>query len=73
MEPSKKSRLAAFILCGILGTWGFHRFYVGKIGTGLLMILTLGGFGFWTLYDFILITIGSFQDKGGHKLTKWTE
>lgn len=70
-EPSPKSRLAAFILCFLFGTFGLHRFYVRKIGTGALMVLTLGLFGFWTLYDFILITVGSFKDKQGRKLTKW--
>ena len=48
-----------------LGFWGVHRFYVGKIGTGVAMIFTLGGLGIWTLIDFIMILVGSFTDANG--------
>ena len=51
---SPKSRLVALLLCCFLGWLGAHRFYVGKIGTGLLMPLTLGGcFGIWVVVDLI--------------------
>ena len=52
--------------------FGAHRFYVGKIGTAVLMIVTLGGLGIWALIDLIMIIIGSFTDKDGNKLTEWT-
>ena len=68
---SDKSRLAAALLCWFLGTLGIHRFYVGKIGTGVLMIVTLGGVGIWTIIDFIVILIGSFRDKDGKALQNW--
>ena len=49
MQPttiqSPKSRLVALLLCIFLGGLGIHRFYVGKTGTGILMILTGGGCG----------------------------
>ncbi|KAF1057096.1 MAG: hypothetical protein GAK45_02559 [Pseudomonas citronellolis] len=67
-----KRILPAFLLCFFLGTFGAHRFYVGKIGTAILQILTLGGLGIWTLVDFIMIIVGAFKDKQGNKLTEWT-
>jgi TM2 domain-containing membrane protein YozV len=70
-ESSKKI-LPAFILCFLFGVLGVHRFYVGKIGTGVLQILTGGGLGIWVLIDLIMIVVGSFTDKEGKKLTQWT-
>ena len=69
---SDKKILPAFLLCFFLGFLGLHRFYVGKIGTGVLMIFTLGGLGIWALIDLIMIVVGSFTDKEGNKLTEWT-
>jgi len=60
-------------LCWFLGMFGAHRFHVGKIGTGILQILTLGGLGVWTLIDFILIIVGSFKDKEGKPIVVWTD
>jgi TM2 domain-containing membrane protein YozV len=65
------SRLAAFLLCLFLGWLGVHRFYVGKVGTGLAMIFTLGGLGIWTLIDFILIIVGGFTDANGRYVLDW--
>lgn len=65
---SPKSYVAAVLLCFFLGTLGFHRFYVGKIWTGILMILTLGGFGIWQIIDFVVIVCGRFRDKRGRFL-----
>lgn len=72
-QISPKSRLAAALLCGFLGTIGVHRFYAGKIGTGILMILTLGGLGIWTTIDFIMIVVGAFKDKKGRPIQKWLD
>ncbi len=68
---SEKSRLAAALLAWFLGVLGIHRFYVGKVGTAILMIVTLGGLGIWVLVDFIMILIGSFRDKEGKALQNW--
>lgn len=65
MERSPKNYIVSLLLCFFLGTLGIHRFYVGKIGTGILMILTLGGFYIWQLIDLILIIVGQFRDKQG--------
>jgi hypothetical protein len=67
---SEKSMVPAALLCFFLGGLGIHRFYVGKIGTGILMILTLGGLGIWTIIDFVRIIIGSFTDKDGLPLQR---
>ncbi|MFN8126834.1 MAG: TM2 domain-containing protein [Candidatus Nanopelagicales bacterium] len=68
---SPKSRLAAALLAWFLGIFGIHRFYVGKVGTGIAMIFTLGGLGIWVLVDFIMILVGSFRDKEGLVLNNW--
>lgn len=69
---SPKSRLAAALLAFFLGGFGIHRFYVGKIGTGILIIVTIGGFfGIWVLIDFIMILIGSFKDKEERYVANW--
>lgn len=69
---SPKFRLAAALLAWFLGIFGIHRFYVGKVGTGILMIVTLGGLGIWALIDFIVILVGSFKDKEGRLLINWS-
>jgi len=69
---SEKRILPAFLLCFFFGIFGVHRFYVGKVGTGILHLLTLGCLGIWTVIDFITIIIGSFTDKDGNKITQWT-
>jgi TM2 domain-containing membrane protein YozV len=71
-NDSPKSRLVALLLCLFLGGLGLHRFYVGKIGTGILIIVTIGGFlGIWPLIDLIMIAVGSFKDKEGRRVIKW--
>ena len=72
-NASSKSRLAALLLCFFLGVFGVHRFYVGKIGTGILKLITLGGLGIWSLIDFILIAVGAFKDKQGRPNVVWTD
>lgn len=65
-----KSFVAALLLCLFLGAFGIHRFYVGKIGTGVLQLLTLGGLGIWALIDLIMIAVGNFTDKDGNPLVR---
>jgi len=65
IKVSSKSKLVAALLCFFLGYLGIHRFYVGKIGTGIVWLLTGGVFGVGALIDFIMILIGKFKDKDG--------
>jgi TM2 domain-containing membrane protein YozV len=61
-DLSDKEFLPTLLLCLFVGIWGVHRFYVGKVGTGIAMIFTFGGLGIWVLVDFIMICTGSFRD-----------
>ena len=67
-EP--KSWLVALLLCLFVGGLGVHRFYVGKIGSGILYLLTGGIFGIGWLIDLIKIAVGKFKDKNGLLLAK---
>ena len=62
MEP-QKSWLATVLLCQFLGTLGMHRFYTGRVVSGIFQLLTFGGFGIWTLVDLIMIVSGDFKDQ----------
>ncbi|ANY66245.1 hypothetical protein BBD42_07030 [Paenibacillus sp. BIHB 4019] len=68
MVKSDKSFVAALLLCFFLGSFGIHRFYAGKVGTGILMLITLGCFGIWTLIDLIMIICGAFKDSEGREI-----
>jgi len=68
---SPKSRLATLLFCVFLGGLGIHRFYVGKVGTGIAMIFTLGGLGIWVLVDLITIATGGFTDIDGKSVLDW--
>ena len=65
---SDKEWIVTLLLGLFLGTLGVHRFYVGKIGTGILQLITLGGCGIWTLIDIVMILTGSFKDKNGYEI-----
>lgn len=62
---SDKGFVPTALLCFFLGVFGIHRFYVGKVGTGILQLVTLGGLGIWALIDLIMIICGAFKDKNG--------
>lgn len=72
---SKHSKVVMAIVCWFFGVLGVHRFMVGKIGTGVLMLLlTITIIGsiisfIWSIIDFILILMGKFKDKDGNPIT----
>ncbi len=69
MESEKKF-VPAVLLCFFLGGLGIHRFYLGRPGTGILMVLTLGGLGIWTIIDFVRLVTGSLTVKNGQPLAR---
>ena len=69
-STTSKDWLTLFLLTFFAGILGVHRFYPGKIGTGFLMLITLGGFGVWFFVDLILVLTGQFTDKEGQKIPR---
>ena len=67
-----KRILPAFLLCFFFGVFGAHRFYVGKTGSGIAQLFTIGGLGIWALVDLVLIICGVFTDGNGNQITQWT-
>ena len=67
-SPSPKSSKVAQLLCDFLGMLGIHRFYVGKMGTGVIWLLTLGCFLIGWIVDAISISKGTFTDQEGRPL-----
>jgi len=68
-QQSEKGFVPTLLLCLFLGVFGIHRFYAGKIGTGIVQLLTLGGLGIWAMVDLVLIACGKFKDKNGIAIT----
>lgn len=70
-DVSRKSRLVALLLCIFLGGIGVHRFYIGKIGMGILYLFTAGLFGIGWLIDIIMIACGNMTDATGRYILDW--
>jgi len=65
---SEKSFVVTWLFAWLLGGCAVDRFYLGKVGTGILKLVTLSGFGIWYLVDLILVLSNSQTDKSGNKL-----
>lgn len=68
---SPRSRGVALGLAVVGGLFGLHRFYVGRVHSGVWMCLTLGGLGIWYLYDVVVIAAGDFHDADGCRVARW--
>lgn len=66
--PAGKSKTVTLILCIFLGYFGVHRFYTGKIGTGIIYLFTAGIFGIGWIVDIITIAVGSYRDGNNRPL-----
>lgn len=71
--PRQRHFLAVFFFSFMWGTWAVDRFYLGKVWTGLLKLITFGGFGLWTLIDFVIIMTGHMKDKQGREMLQVAE
>ena len=67
-DTKMKNTMVALILSIFLGYLGVDRMYLGKWGTGILKLLTGGGFVIWYVYDVIMIAMGKMTDKNGNAL-----
>lgn len=64
-QTGSKSFLTTWLLSLLLGVFGVDRFYLGKVGTGILKLITVGGLGIWALIDLILVLANKTRDKQG--------
>lgn len=68
-----KSFVVTWLLAMLLGWLGVDRFYLGKIGTGVLKLVTIGGCGIWALIDLIFVLVGATRDSLGRPLAGYQE
>jgi TM2 domain-containing membrane protein YozV len=69
-QAAPKDWFVTLILALFFGVFGVHRFYTGKVGTGILMLVTAGGCGIWWLIDLVMIATGTFTDKQRQPLVR---
>lgn len=73
-STSPRSRTVTLVLAVtffFFGLGGLHRLYVGKIGTFILQLVTLGGLGIWQIIDIVRILLGSFTDAQERDICEW--
>ncbi len=70
---TQKSFVVTWLLSLFLGLFGADRFYLGKIGTGILKLVTFGGLGIWFLVDLFFTLAGVQKDEFGRPLEGYDE
>ena len=68
---SDRSRGVTLGLAVVGGVFGLHRFYAGRVESGVWMCVTLGGLGVWYLYDLVVIAAGDMRDGAGRRIARW--
>jgi TM2 domain-containing membrane protein YozV len=71
--PKQRHFLAVFFISFMWGVFGADRMYLGKWGTGIVKLITMGGFGIWVVVDLILIMAGTMRDKQGREMLQFAE
>lgn len=66
----KKSKGIAYALWLIVGLFGGHKFYLGKVGEGLLMLFTAGGLGIWWFVN--MFTLSQEVDKYNRMFNRYS-
>ena len=64
----KVNWVLCFVISVVFGSLGVDRFLMGKVGTGILKLITLGGLGIWWLVDVIWIAT-----KHEYEGVKWID
>lgn len=66
-ENPEKNYLVALLLSWLLGSLGVDRFYLGRIGTGVVKLITFGGAGIWAMIDLLRIAFGGLVAAGDNR------
>ena len=67
---SDKSKKTALIICAIGGIWGIHDFYLGRVGSGIVKLITCNYFSIGWIVDLIKISTGGYRDNAGAPLRR---